>query len=277
MGGRCAEGKDVDASRLEAVIDELADRVRSFDISLFAHLPVQMREHDERSLLALHAACRETYGSFVYLEVGSYLGGSLQALVRDPACERIVSIDPRPELARDARGRDSRYAENTTANMIAGLAEIPGADTAKIESLETTTDALDHATVPRPHLCLIDGEHTDEAALTDARFCLGAIRESGAIVFHDPHIVYKAIRRFTDDLEQDGVGFQAYLLPYSIFVIEVGEPVLRETGPVEARLAEAWRGYLMGMLDNDPFRMVANGRAIRLLRRLRLASAPYEY
>ena len=53
----------------------------------------------------LHAAVAER-GPFRYLEIGSHLGGSLQALVADPRCMEIVSIDTRPDSQPDDRGRE---------------------------------------------------------------------------------------------------------------------------------------------------------------------------
>lgn len=247
------------------MIDE---RLRDLDIGLFGHVLTQLRDNDKQSLLALHAACRDVHGSFGYLEIGSYQGGSLQPFVVDPRCERIVSIDPRPETVEDLRGAVS-YSDNTTLGMFDRLGAIPGADVSKLVSLEASTAELDPEQLPfRPQLCLIDGEHTDEAAFRDALFCLEAIGEAGCIVFDDPQIVYKAIRRFTDRLEADGTEFRAYLLPYELFVVELGEPRLLAHPLVQRRLAESWRGVLMVLLDNDEYRLIANGRLVRLLRRV---------
>lgn len=252
----------------------IEQRIRDLDISLFDDVVTQLRLNDRKSLLALHTACRDAYGSFTYLEIGSYLGGSLQAFVRDPACEAIVSIDPRPSSAADLRGEDARYPDNTTRGMLERLAAIPGADAAKITTLEASTEGLDPLALPcRPQLCLVDGEHTDGAALRDAEFCLEAMQGDGCIAFDDPNIVYKAIRALTDRLEAGGREIHAYLLPYSIFVVEVGAARLLPHPAVQGRLAESWRGYLMGMLDNDHHRMAANGRAARWLRRLRYGRA----
>jgi hypothetical protein len=70
----------------------IADRVSDMDTSLFRPIESQTTEPDRRSLLALHAAIAER-GPFDYLEIGSHLGGSLQAMVADPRCRSIVSID----------------------------------------------------------------------------------------------------------------------------------------------------------------------------------------
>src|SRR5256885_15040664 len=76
----------------------------ALDTSLFDNVRSQTSERDRISLLALHRACRDAYGRFAYLEIGSHLGGSLQVLVADPRCTSITSIDSRPESAPDVRG-----------------------------------------------------------------------------------------------------------------------------------------------------------------------------
>src|SRR4051812_29146328 len=60
---------------------EIADRVAALDVTLFSEIPSQTDAWDRRALLALHQAAARGTSTFVYLEIGSYLGGSLQALV----------------------------------------------------------------------------------------------------------------------------------------------------------------------------------------------------
>jgi hypothetical protein len=61
----------------------LAERIAGLEPELFSFLEAQTNEWDRRALLALHAAAAEICGQFAYLEIGSYLGGSLQAVMRD--------------------------------------------------------------------------------------------------------------------------------------------------------------------------------------------------
>jgi hypothetical protein len=249
---------------------ELQTRLEESDITLFDDVVASLRFEDRRSLIALHLACRETYGLFDYLEIGSHLGGSLQALVRDPACRSIVSIDRRILEAPDERRVSTRYSGNTTANMLAGLARIPGADIGKIRTFDASVEELDAVDIragSSPVFCFVDGEHTDAAVVRDAEFCVAAMDGRGCIAFHDAEVVYRGIRRFVDRLEGQAQQFVAYLLPNSVFVVEVGEPRLRTTKPVQARLVESWRGYLYGLLDNDRYRLVLDSRVVRLLQR----------
>ena len=176
----------------------LRGRIEALDPELFEYVEAQTFVSDRRALLALHSAVAATWEAFAYLEIGSYLGGSLQVLVRDPRCRRIISIDPRLDAPPDKRGEIS-YEGNTTERMRSLLASVPNADVNKLTTHDCTTDSLDPRALLSPHLCFIDGEHTDEAVLNDARFCASAIDGSGVIAFHDYALVESGIRVFLNE------------------------------------------------------------------------------
>ena len=97
--------------------------------------------------------------------------------------------------------------------------------------------------VGAPLIAFVDGEHTDEAALADARWCravLGA--RPGVIAFHDSWIVHRAIRSFLAELE--GTEFTAAQLPESIVAVELGPPRLLRSAAIRSRLDRAVWGYL---------------------------------
>lgn len=216
--------------RLQSDFDEA---LRTLDTSLFARVKSQTGEADRLSLLALHNACRETYGEFSYLEIGSHLGGSLQVLIVDERCVSITSIDSRPARQPDVRGVFD-YPDNSTARMIGCLESVPGADLAKLHTIEATTEDLSPDELPaRPELCLIDGEHTVEAALRDARFCQAATGGDGAIAFHDRRLVRPAIEHYLDSLGE--WPREGYPLLGSVYVVELGRTRLRPR--VQALLA----------------------------------------
>jgi hypothetical protein len=197
------------------------DRVRALDVTLFEHVESQTTPDDRRSLLALHAALAETCGTFSCLEIGSFRGGSLQALVADERCTRITSIDPRTRFAPDDRPElpivDYTTA-NTTREMLEGLARIPQADVSKIHSIEASTADISPSQVERPDFCFVDGEHTRSAVLRDARFCRAAMTGRGVIAFHDFPIVEPAIVEFLRETPNPKSG---YLLRNNVFVVEL--------------------------------------------------------
>jgi hypothetical protein len=208
---------------------DIGDRIDELDLSLFDHIP-GTSSGDARSLLALHAAIAAR-GDFDYLEVGSYHGASLQALVADPRCRTIVSIDRRDAISPDERSDLPEYPDNTTAFMLGRLAEVPGADLGKLTTIEGTTGDVDSATVSAD-VCFIDAEHTNEAALQDARFCLRAMRQRGVIVFHDRTLVSHGIQRFLAEV----APHRAYPLAHDLFVVEIGLPTLLSDPRVRAQV-----------------------------------------
>jgi Methyltransferase domain len=214
----------------------VSDGVDQLDLSLFDSIgPALGSSADRRSLLALHAALGGR-GSFGYLEVGSYLGASLQAFIADPRCRTIVSIDTRDDISQDARRERPEYPGNSTANMLAGLSRVPEADLTKLATIDAGTDRVD----PREataDLCLIDAEHTDAAALQDARFCRRVLRNGGVIVFHDRTLVDGGIRRFLAEVP----GCRAYPLAHEMFVVELDAPSLLSDPRVRAQVPRrAW-------------------------------------
>jgi len=206
----------------------VADRVDRLDLSLFSYIQGGGTSHaDRRSLLALHAALA-SQRRFAYLEIGSYHGGSLQALIADPRCQRIVSIDCRAELAPDIRG-PGRYPENTTHEMLVRLASIPGADLLKLATVDARSQDLD-PTQFAAELCFIDGEHTNEALLHDARFCRKVVGGEGILVFHDRTLVSRGIRTFLGELDR----YRAYPLSHELLVVELGQTTLLHDPRVRA-------------------------------------------
>jgi hypothetical protein len=226
-------------------LTEIRHRIESLDISLFKGIESQTSDGDRRSLLALQAASGQAYGDFAYLEIGSHLGGSLQVLAADPTCRSIVSVDPRPREQPDARGVTFTYPGNSTRRMLEALETIPGVDLQKIVTIETGTADIDPSTIPAiPSLCFVDGEHTDEAALGDACFCARLMRYQGCIAFHDAWVIFRALRTFVANLENEGREHRAYVLPDTILVVELGAPKLLPSPQVVSMLLNNHVAYL---------------------------------
>jgi hypothetical protein len=250
--------------------ESLISRIDRLDVSLFDHIEAQLEFEDMRSLLALHAGACRLWPRFCWLEIGSYLGGSLQVLVRDPRCFKILSIDPRPLRQPDERGQLPTYGANSTQHMLELLADVPGASLDKLKPITASTTDLTPEHLPSvPEICFIDGEHTDEAALHDARFCYSAMRGSGCIVFHDAAIVYRAIAHFIDELTQEHVEFRPYLLPNTIFVIELGSVQLLDVPQVTQAVLNNYKGYLFSLAYNDYYRSFYNRQVFRWIREAR--------
>ncbi len=235
------------------------ERIDQLDLTLFQTIEGQSSEGDRRSFLALQSACRQwKRGGFTVLEIGSFEGGSLQGYVADPSCERIVSVDPRPPSVPDERGSQWDYSQVTAEQMLTRLAAVPGADVGKVQAITASTETLSADDLDvRPDLCFIDGEHTDEAVLRDARFCLAVAAPDCVIAFHDANVVYRALRVLIDDLQARGREFRAYNLPSVVFVIELGECRVSECEPLRTWRGQNYQGYLDSLSQNDHFREIA--------------------
>jgi hypothetical protein len=195
-------------------------RVAELDTHLFDFVGSQTTQDDRKSLLALHNALA-VRGQFSYLEIGSHVGGTLQAVLADPRCVRVVSIDPRPSWQPDDRPHmdGCRYPDNSTERMLELLRKVPDCDLSKLDTLEESTDQIAPERLAPPDLCFIDGEHTYSAALRDARFCRTVMQGAGILVFHDRAVIGRAMLDFLRETPRPRC---AYELRSMLFVVELG-------------------------------------------------------
>ena len=254
---------------------DFEQRLARLDVGLFDPIPSELTENDRRSLLACQLAVRRLYGTYGYLEIGSHLGGSLQVHLRDMACQRLFSLDPRPESQPDARGVRFRYAGNSTARMRRLLEGVAPGQAARLQCCEATSSQVDPAALqPAPHLCFVDGEHTDRAAWADFQFCRRALRpEGGLIVFHDAAVIYEALARVVESLRAEGVAFRAYNLPDVLLCLELGDALAHRQPEIASLLIDNHVGYLFSLRVNAPYRRFANRAPFRWLRALRASLA----
>jgi len=244
----------------------------NLDLSLFAAIESQSTDNDRRSLLACQLAMRAIRGDYVYLEIGSHLGGSLQPYVRDPRCRRIFSIDKRPQSQPDERGVDFAYEGNSTDRMLDGLRRVSPQGLDKLTCIDADASAVTPDRIdPRPDLCFIDGEHTDHAAASDFDFCRRVVTADGAIVFHDASIIYRALARIVRQLEEQRAPFTAYHLADSVFVIELGDCPLHATPAIARMLVNNHVGYLASLEANDHYRTFATQPLFQALRSVKRA------
>lgn len=211
------------------------DRINRLDTTLFHGVPSQNTEDDRRALLAIQRAAAREFNDFVYLEIGSYLGGSLQPYVVDPRCRLIHSIDPRPVLQRDSNS----YEDNSAEHMLRLLAGVDPVGVSKVRSYWVDASEVDTKAVnPRPHVSSIDGDHTRDAVLSDFRFCRAVTAPDGIIAFHDSQFrdVTPAIWEIVRDLRRDGRRFAAVKFYGAVFALFLDEDLVRD----DSFLAEMW-------------------------------------
>ncbi len=249
---------------------DFENAINELDLRLFEKIPSQSTDEDKQSLLACELAVRELAGEYNYLEIGSYLGGSIQPHLLDPKCRRIYSIDKRPLSQPDERGFDFVYRNNSTARMMETLAQVSD-NREKITTIDGDSRTIDPRQVAdKIQLCFIDGEHTDEAVVSDFKFCLRVLDDNGAIVFHDAQITYNGIADCIKYLEDKGLHFKAYVLPHIVFAVEIGDFPLHKHAVIAERLRDNYHSYLFALQNNDHYRKFANRFPFGLMRRLLL-------
>jgi hypothetical protein len=248
---------------------DFEDRLASLDTSLFDAITSQMTDDDRRSLLAVQKAVRDGTDGYCYLEIGSYMGGSLQPFLLDRCCRRIYSIDKRSRLPKDDRGIPFVYPGNTAENMMALLKALSPEGVKKLECFEGDAAEIGVPAIrDKPQLCLIDGEHTEAAVLSDFSFCESVLDSNGAILFHDANVVFPALSKIVVSLRESRRKFHAYVLPSTVFVIELGECAVHRTADVQRLLLENHIPFLEGLRSMEHFMEVYNMLPVRVLRSL---------
>lgn len=234
-------------------------RIAQGDITLFDRIPSQTSVNDKKALLLVQNCVRQRKNPYVYLEIGSLRGGTLQLHYMDLRCNRIYSIDKRPLAQPDNRKLRFRYVKNSTADMVANLLRcFPEINRSNREKLATFDFDVGHVPAERiaekPDICFIDGEHTDPAAYADFRFCLTVSHPDGVILFHDAGIIQSAIKESKKFLRSNGIAFKGLMLAGSVYAVLLGNaidaygPTLVKIGQNEDRYFTKWRKKLCEIL-----------------------------
>ena len=243
--------------------------IANLDLKLFEKIESQSSVEDKQSLLACQFAVREIAGEYKYLEIGSYLGGSIQPFLLDERCKLIYSIDKRPLIQADERGVDYTYLNNSTERMLENLKKVAPEQIEKIQTVDSDTKKIEAETIKEKfELCLIDGEHTDEAVMSDFKFCLNILSKNGAILFDDANVIYNGIANCINYLEEKSVNYRAYCLPNKIFVIEINEFPLHQNPKILDKLTNNHKSYIYSLQSNDYYRKFVNKKPFQLYRKL---------
>jgi hypothetical protein len=251
-------------------MDNFETLLNDLDLKLFEKVESLLTQNDKKSLLACQKGVRELLPEYTYLEIGSYMGGSLQPYVQDTHCRRIYSVDKRPPIAPDVSGFDRKYKNNTTETMLNNLREVSVEGTEKVICLEGDVNDIDPGRVEeKPQLCFVDGEHTDEAAMRDFKFCLEVMADNGAVMFHDSAIIYNALWDIIDIVKQKGIKFRAYNIADYVFVLELGDFPLHQSESIREMLLDNHVGYLNSMQYTEPYRKFTMKPVFRFVRAIK--------
>lgn len=204
-------------------MDDFENKLNELNQDLFRAIPSQNTTGDRETLLALQRIVR-TEQEYVYLEIGSHLGGTIQPHYADPRCRLIYSVDKRPLQQPDERGQVYAYPENSTQAMRENLKRAyPSVDESKLLTFDCDAREMNPSLVQdTPAICFIDGEHTNEAVLSDFAFCRKVIADDGIIATHDSGVVFAGIQQIKQLLQTDGVSFQSMKLGGSVYAFCLG-------------------------------------------------------
>jgi Methyltransferase domain len=241
------------------LMQDFQKRIVALDLSLFKAIPSQTSDDDRTSLLAVQSAVRSRLDSYTYLEIGSYHGGSIQPHLLDSKCQRIYSIDKRPDKQYDERGTAFGYKEGFTQVMIEKLTAVCPENIGKVKTFDMDASELVVADFPEtPDYIFIDGEHTDKAVVSDFNAVLPLIKGPCVVGFHDAHIVFRGISNIIAGLERAGTPFKAYALPNCIFVIELGGFDIHKDPVIVNQLVDNHKAYLPSMNSMFKYRKYCN-------------------
>jgi len=127
---------------------------------------------------------------FNYLEIGSFLGGSLTPFLMENKCKFIMSIDKRNQKQNDERSEEWSYENVSEQDMLNKLKQY----NLNVNKLKTFNgDIKDFKTTTKFDLAFIDGIHTDINTFSDFLHTLKKINKDSIILFHDSSIIYKSI------------------------------------------------------------------------------------
>ena len=227
-----------------------ADRlIRTRDPSLFRILTA-FQPGDQASFLAILNLVRDARPGYAYLEVGSDLGGSLQAPLTDPSCAVAYSVDLRVASQPDERGRSFPFPANTTAAMIENLRPLVGeAGVAKLRTFDCDLAELPAGAVGRPvDVALVDAEHTNRAVFRDALGVLRVMAADAVLMCHDANLVFDGLLNIEAMLRDRGGPVWCGFLPDTLFAVGLGR--------FAARLEAAFAGVAL-----EPEGFVTRSRA----------------
>lgn len=190
-----------------------AEEIARLDFEALFPVRTQTTGADRAFLLGMCELMGATRPAYNYLEIGSFLGGSLVPFLRDPRCKEIVSVDDRGRKQPDERGATYDYTAISAQTMLDQL-HAHGLDTTKLETFDGSVDALP-ARDSKFDLAFVDGEHTDEACFRDFLWLLPHMKADAVVILHDSTLIHRALKMILLYLRKDGRAHTVHKMPGS--------------------------------------------------------------
>jgi hypothetical protein len=159
----------------------------------------------------------------------------------------------------DERGIDFHYPGNSTARMVDELARhVSPHELGKLSTIEADISAVDRSRLAvRPHLVLIDAEHTNVAAFSDFIAALTVISDDALVTFHDANLVDDAIQIIERFLLHARIRHSLIILPscvavfaFGAFIDPANSALAPYAEPTAAYFAAARRQRLQAVADS---------------------------
>jgi hypothetical protein len=176
-------------------------KTSSVDISVFK-APTQTSNKDRVALETIRTFISAKVPSYNYLELGSYLGGTLLPHLVSPNCNRILSVDRRVSFQPDERRAAGYSYEGITTSDLKNELRRHVEDSecfSKLETYDGMIDELDPQIIQKKypagfHLCFIDAEHTNEAVFSDFMYTYQLAASDSVIMLHDSWMLGSGIK-----------------------------------------------------------------------------------
>ena len=175
------------------------------EIEKFFPIPSQTSLVDKFVILKINKLMNLKTKNFIYLEIGSYLGGSLTPFLLNNNCKRVISIDKRNQIIDDERNEKWSYRKINEKLMIKNLKE-KKLDTSKLKSFNG--DISDYKSKEKHDLAFIDGIHTDKNTFSDFLYTLDKVNKNCVILFHDSDVIFKALLLIKELLKKNNYIFK---------------------------------------------------------------------
>ena len=156
------------------------------------NFPINSQTSDIDKLVILNVikVIKKNKKKFNYLEIGSFLGGSLTPFLSEKKCQLVMSIDKRKQKQDDERNEEWSYKNIDEKDMVNGLKK-HGLNTSKLKTFNG--DIKNFKTKKKFDLSFIDGIHTDINTFSDFLNVLKLTTKDCIVLFHDSSIIFKSI------------------------------------------------------------------------------------
>ena len=150
----------------------------------------QTSDQDKLILIKVSEIINKKIKNYSYLEIGSFLGGSLTPFLLDKNCKKILSIDKRNQVVEDENHEQWSYENISEKTMLENLKK----HKININKLITLNGDISHLKIKGKYdLSFIDGIHTDKNVFSDFLNSLDHMRQDSIILFHDSHMIFNAL------------------------------------------------------------------------------------